>query len=158
MSYAYSVLCQLGIWDWRRIKCFNFWASKHVHNLWNTYTSVALVLQHLLGPQAFSCIPAPTPNRVPHFVALAPALQASLASLPYCDAPDLILEVETTLNTKEMKKHDNIPPFLHLLRPIQLDGPTAERGDGEGGGWGLLRQGIFTLEIIMGFKVLLHCS
>ncbi|GAX75027.1 hypothetical protein CEUSTIGMA_g2473.t1 [Chlamydomonas eustigma] len=48
---------------------------------------------------------------------------------------DLILEVETTMNAQEMKKHESVPPFLHLLRPIQLDGPSAEDGDGEGGGF-----------------------
>eukprot|EP00955_Chlamydomonas_euryale_P057200 356692-Chlamydomonas_euryale.AAC.8 len=34
---------------------------------------------------------------------------------------DLILEVESTMQVKDMNRFRNIPPYLHLLRPVNLE-------------------------------------
>lgn len=34
---------------------------------------------------------------------------------------DLILEVESTMQSKDMNSFRNIPPYLHLLRPVNLE-------------------------------------
>jgi hypothetical protein len=36
-------------------------------------------------------------------------------------ATELVLEVESTMSTKDCAKFRNIPPYLHLLRPVNLE-------------------------------------
>ncbi len=48
---------------------------------------------------------------------------------------ELILEVESTMSLMDMARNESIPPFLHLLRPINLEnkrGEVAESGEAEG--------------------------
>jgi|LauGreSuBDMM15SN_2_FD.fasta_scaffold1307361_1 hypothetical protein len=42
---------------------------------------------------------------------------------------DLILEVESTMKKNEAVKYSNMPPFLHILKPINLEGSRPEEGD-----------------------------
>jgi len=52
----------------------------------------------------------------------------------------LVLEIESTMNRKAIDRHIDIPPYLHLLRPINLEynhqDDQHESGSHDGGGGG----------------------
>ncbi len=66
--------------------------------------------------------------------------------IPYQHAllfADLILEVESTLSKKQVQDAQSIvPPFLHLLKPINLDGGKVDEDMDEDARWVLVKKSI----------------
>ena len=49
-------------------------------------------------------------------------------TLPPNHITDLILEVESTMKKNEVEKFSKMPPFLHILQPINLEASKPEDG------------------------------